>query len=63
MNSFWPYAAALLPSIGVGYIFYLIIKNILEGDRNERLAQARWEKQHERAQAQSGDSRSHPEPR
>ncbi|MEI2776661.1 MAG: lysyl-tRNA synthetase [Tetrasphaera sp.] len=61
MNSIWPYAAALLPSIGVGYIFYLIIKNILEGDRNERLAQARWEKEQERAVAgQSPDPRTQP---
>lgn len=50
MDRFWTYAAALLPSIGVGYLFYMIIKNLLEGDRNERIAMARMEKQWEREQ-------------
>lgn len=55
MSDIWPYLAALLPSIGVGYLFYLIIKNILEGDRNERIAQARWEKQQDREQEKTPD--------
>ena len=46
MNDALRYAAAIVPSIGVGFLFYLIIKHILEGDRNERVAQARWEKAH-----------------
>ncbi len=46
MSGLWPYAAALLPSVGVGYLFYAIIKNVLEGDRNERAAMARWEREH-----------------
>ncbi len=38
-----PYAAALLPTIGVGGLFYFVIKYVLEGDRRERLAQSKWE--------------------
>ena len=39
-----PYVAALLPTIGVAFLFYYVMKYILEGDRRERLAQARWER-------------------
>lgn len=57
MNSLWdtvfPYLAALLPTIGVAFLFYFIMKFILEGDRRERLAQARWEASERSAQAQS----------
>jgi hypothetical protein len=44
-NAAFPYVAALLPTIGVGFLFYHIMKYILEGDRRERLAQARWERE------------------
>ncbi|GAB3072549.1 MULTISPECIES: hypothetical protein [unclassified Phycicoccus] len=42
----WPYVAALIPSAGVGFLFYLVIKNMIEGDRKERLAHSQWEKAH-----------------
>jgi hypothetical protein len=45
-----PYLLALLPTVAVGTLFYFLIKTILEGDRRERLAQSRWEKEQERAQ-------------
>ena len=38
-----PYVLALAPTIGVGALFYFLFKNILEGDRRERIAQAKWE--------------------
>lgn len=44
MDRIWLYAGALLPSIGVAFLFYVIIKNLLEGDRNERIAMARLDK-------------------
>ncbi len=50
MNDVARYAAAIIPSIGVGFLFYVIIKHILEGDRNERVAQARWDKAHDAAE-------------
>lgn len=43
MSEFWPYLAALLPSAGVAWLFYLVIKNMIEGDRKERLAHSQWE--------------------
>lgn len=42
-----PYLLALVPTIGVGTLFYFVIKNLLEGDRRERIAQARWEAEHD----------------
>lgn len=35
--------AALLPTAGVAFLFFVVIKAMLEGDRNERLAHSRWE--------------------
>lgn len=37
---------ALIPPAGVLFLFVVAIKAMLEGDRRERLAQARWEKAH-----------------
>ena len=42
---------ALLPSAGVAFLFYLVIKAMLEGDRSERLAHSRWEADQERSAA------------
>jgi hypothetical protein len=39
---------ALLPSAGVAFLFYVIIKAMLEGDRRERLAHSRWEADQEK---------------
>jgi hypothetical protein len=50
MDSVMPYVLALVPTIGVATLFYFVIKSILEGDRRERLAQARWEAEHRRAE-------------
>jgi hypothetical protein len=33
---------ALLPSAGVAFLFYVVIKAMLEGDRRERLAHSKW---------------------
>ncbi|GAB76948.1 hypothetical protein AUCHE_03_01660 [Austwickia chelonae NBRC 105200] len=43
MNSLWAVVLALAPSVGIGFLFYKVMKALLEGDRNERLAHARWE--------------------
>jgi len=40
---------ALLPSAGVAFLFYVVIKAMLEGDRRERLAHSRWEADLERS--------------
>ena len=49
-DAVFPYLAALLPTIAVGALFYFVIKAILEGDRRERLAQSKWEKEREKEQ-------------
>ena len=47
MSTLWPYLAALIPSAGVGFLFWLVVKNMIEGDRKERLAHSQWERSHE----------------
>ncbi|HET7398895.1 MAG TPA: hypothetical protein VFJ94_10275 [Intrasporangium sp.] len=54
MDAVLPYILALAPTVGVAGIFYVVMKNILEGDRRERLAQAKWEAQQ---RADKGDER------
>ena len=56
MESVIPYVLAIVPTIGVGALFYFVIKSILEGDRRERLAQARWEAEHDRREAAATDT-------
>ncbi len=45
-DAVFPYLAALLPTVAVSVLFFYIIKYILEGDRRERLAQSKWEREH-----------------
>ena len=56
MNGIWPYVAALVPSAGVGVLFWLVIKNMMEGDRKERLAHSQWEAAHHPEQPQPDNS-------
>ena len=51
LDSTWGIVAALLPSIGLLYLFWGIMKHILEGDRRERAAQRLWEAQQDAAAA------------
>lgn len=45
---------ALIPSLGVLFLFVVVLKAMLEGDRRERAAQARYEReQDERARRAS----------
>lgn len=39
----WPAILTLLPTIGLVYLFYVIMKHIMEADRRERIAQAQWD--------------------
>jgi hypothetical protein len=59
-DAVFPYVAALLPTAAVGALFYYLIKSILEGDRRERLAQSKWEKEREQEQ-ESGKDRDAPD--
>jgi hypothetical protein len=60
VSDIWPYIAALIPSVGVGILFYIVIKNMIEGDRRERLAHSQWEAEQKRKseseKAANGDS-------
>jgi hypothetical protein len=47
---------ALLPSGGVAFLFYVVIKAMLEGDRRERLAHSKWEADQERSRSSSSQS-------
>lgn len=46
MSGIWPYVAAVIPSAGVGLLFWIVIKNLIEGDRKERLAHSQWDAEH-----------------
>lgn len=46
-HSVWLVIAALLPTTGVAFLFYFVIKALVEGDRRERLAHSQWEAQQE----------------
>ena len=51
MSGVWPYIAAIIPSAGVGFLFWVVIKNMIEGDRKERLAHSQWDREHEKEQS------------
>ena len=46
-DTVFPYVAALLPTVAVAVLFYFLMKTILEGDRRERLAHSKWEREQE----------------
>lgn len=54
----WMILAALIPSIGLLFLFYVILKHFVEGDRRERAAIRKWEAEQgaERTQGPSGSA-------
>ncbi|MCK0116360.1 hypothetical protein BCE75_103105 [Isoptericola sp. CG 20/1183] len=38
MDTFWAVLAGLVPSVGVGLLFWLVMRKIVRADRNERAA-------------------------
>lgn len=50
MATFTDVLAALVPSIGVGLVFWLAMRAIIRADRRERAALAHLEKQQETRQ-------------
>ncbi len=44
-NAVYPYLVALVPTIGLLVICYVVFKAIFEADRRERRAQAEWERE------------------
>ena len=55
------YIAALIPSLGVGFLFWLVIKNMIEGDRKERLAHSQWEREQQKGGSVDKDDRHSPQ--
>jgi hypothetical protein len=56
MDDLWPAVAALIPSLGVGVLFYFAMRAIVRADRNERAALARLDAQQESAAVQKADA-------
>ncbi len=46
-DTVYPYLAAILPTIGLCVIAYVVFRAIFQADRNERKAVAQWEAQRE----------------
>ena len=61
-DAVYPYVAALLPTIGILFLFYIVIRNVMEADRRERRAQAQWQamrdREEDRARSQSERQRA-----
>lgn len=54
-DAVYPYLAAILPTIGLLVIAYVVFKTIFEADRRERKAVAEWEAGHGRAPGKGED--------
>lgn len=56
-EGFWFEAGALVPSIGVGLLFWFVMRSILRADRSEREADKQAEKEYlaQRRAAEKGD--------
>ena len=52
----WMILAALIPSIGLLFLFWVILKHLIEGDRRERAAIRRWEEEQDAARASATSS-------
>lgn len=57
----WPYLAGIIPTIVASIFFYRIMKAMIQGDREERLAQARWEAEQRHAERATEMDGSAPE--
>lgn len=50
-------AAALVPSVGVGLLFWFVVRAILSADRRERAAVAQFEREeNDRPNTESGEN-------
>jgi len=48
IQELWLVLAALLPTAGVAFLFYVVIKAMIEGDRRERRAHSQWLAEHDK---------------
>jgi hypothetical protein len=56
-----PALAALLPSIGVGLVFWLVIRALVNADRTERAALARMDAAEDAAARRANGTENSPE--
>lgn len=49
LEQIWPYLAALIPTVGVAFLFYWVVRYMIEADRSERKALAKWNAEHRQA--------------
>lgn len=49
-DAIFPYLAAIIPTVGMLAIAYVVFKNVFEADRRERLAMSQWEAAHRDAE-------------
>ncbi|WP_225755114.1 hypothetical protein [Actinotalea sp. Marseille-Q4924] len=49
MDGLWQVVAALIPSIGVGLVFWFVMRAVIHADRRERQAIARLEAEESRS--------------
>lgn len=59
MNAFLVGLGALVPSVGVGFLFYLAIRALVNADRTERAALARLDAEEREHAQESQDLTSH----
>ena len=59
-DAIYPYLAAILPTLGLLVIAYVVFKTIFEADRRERKAVAEWERSHDASPISSTDDESRP---
>lgn len=57
-DTLWPILAALLPSAGLLFLFYVIMRRIIEADRRERAAERRWQAERDAARSKPESDRS-----
>lgn len=50
-DAIFPYLAAIIPTIGMLTIAWVVFKNVFEADRKERLAMSQWDAAHHPAPA------------
>ncbi len=65
IEDIWPYLAALIPTAGVAFLFYWIIRYMIEADRSERKALAKWNAERKKGDTDtrrtSGDAGGNPD--
>ena len=58
-SGFWFEAGALLPSLGVGLLFWFVLRSLLRADRREREAERQAEREYD--DRHDGDEARHAE--